>query len=93
MERQGSINRVDADRTEVGAGTHDGLFVLGRCSRALVARSVLRAFRLENLQRIVSLRVDQQQSLVSHTGRADAPPALAQLKRVVMENATANLGS
>lgn len=31
--------------------------------------------------------------LCLHTGCADAPPALAQLKRVVMENATANLGS
>ena len=31
--------------------------------------------------------------LCLHTGRADAPPALAQLKRVVMENAMANLGS
>jgi DNA-binding transcriptional LysR family regulator len=31
--------------------------------------------------------------LCLHGGRGDAPPALAQLKRVVTENATANLGS
>ena len=61
VKDQRAAGRVDGDRAEMRARTHDCGFVLGIASLGLVAFGELRAFGLEDLQRITPLAVDQQQ--------------------------------